>query len=183
MIIHSDEAKKCHEFCQGYIKQNCILFGNFPAKNPKRRNKHIFYMKRGMYNIDFMIPCAKILIYRIEGSIKHFDFQLAGVETGATPLLTSIPLVLASYNIKVNAFSIRKDKKTYGLLNRIEGIPNRKPVLLIDDIYNSGSSVRKARQHLAEEGINNIMEKTVSILCKKPAPHNIYAYTWDKFTN
>jgi len=75
------------------------------------------------------------------------------LEAGSTPLLAGIPLIARVFDLNINSFSIRKEQKTYGLLNWIEGMPNEKPVMLIDDLCNSSISMRKAYDVLQEEKI------------------------------
>lgn len=48
--------------------------------------------------------------------------------------------------------SIRKERKRYGLGRSIEGELTADPVVLIDDILNSGDSLEKARVALEREG-------------------------------
>jgi orotate phosphoribosyltransferase len=80
---------------------------------------------------------------KVKEEIGHFNFQLAGLETGSTPLLAGIPIIGRVVNIDLNAFSVRKERKQYGLLNWVEGLPNDKPVMLIDDLCNSSMSMKQ----------------------------------------
>ena len=72
-------------------------------------------------------------------------FQVAGVETAAIPLLTAIVLRAPPAHRSINACIIRKSRKPYGLGNLIEGHVSTAPVVLVDDIINSGTSAEKAR--------------------------------------
>jgi orotate phosphoribosyltransferase len=58
------------------------------------------------------------------------------------------------FGVNLNAFSIRKEQKTYGLMNWIEGVPNMKPVMLIDDLCNSSASLRKAYDIVNSSHVN-----------------------------
>ena len=183
MLISENEYIAYRLFCYEYIRKNCVIFGKFPARNPKKKLTRMFYLKRGLYNTNFLIPATKALIYLIEKKISHFNFQISGLETGSTPLLISLPMVLKQdYGITINSFSVRKDKKNYGLLNRTEGLTNDKPILLIDDIYNSGNSTKQCIEFLKQENISNIIDMYISILCSKPKNENIYLFQWDIFT-
>ncbi len=72
-------------------------------------------------------------------------FQIAGMETAAIPLLTAILLRAPDARKPVNGIIIRKERKTTGLGNSIEGVPTGEPIILVDDILNSGASAEKAR--------------------------------------
>lgn len=117
--------------------------------------------------MDFMDCLADMFIYKVEREIGHFNFQIAGLETASTPMLTGIPILSRKYGININAFSIRKEPKEYGLKNWTEGIrdPNY-PVLLVDDLCNSANSLLKAYDiisHLGMEPLNysfTIVNKT-----------------------
>jgi orotate phosphoribosyltransferase len=153
-IPTDDEYYSLYFECKEYIDKNCIVRDTrMPGKAPGTWYSWIFYMRRGLLDRAFMSAISKLFIYRINQEIGHFDFQIAGLETGATPLVVALPIHLHRHKIDVHSFSIRKEKKKYGLLNWIEGVPNDKPVLLVDDLCNSSMSMRQAYNVLKEEGI------------------------------
>lgn len=82
----------------------------------------------------------------------HEPFQLGGLETAAIPLLTALMLTAPKERSPVNGFIIRKDRKTTGLGNAIEGEVLGLPVILVDDILNSGNSAEKARMIVSMVG-------------------------------
>jgi|HubBroStandDraft_2_1064218.scaffolds.fasta_scaffold00148_9 outer membrane protein assembly factor BamB/orotate phosphoribosyltransferase len=77
-------------------------------------------------------------------------FQIGAIETAAIPLLTALALRAPHGHSKVNSFIIRRERKTYGLGNTIEGEITDEPIILVDDILNSGSSAEKARTVIAQ---------------------------------
>lgn len=79
-------------------------------------------------------------------------FQLAGMETGAIPLLTALMLMAPANRGTVNGVIIRKERKTSGLARAIEGELQDLPVILVDDTLNSGSSAEKACAILSVSG-------------------------------
>ena len=68
-------------------------------------------------------------------------FQVGAVETAAIPLLAAILLSVPPERAEVTGFIIRREHKTKGLGQAIEGDVTDAPIILIDDILNSGSSV------------------------------------------
>jgi len=87
--------------------------------------------------------------------VRHAElgpFQLAGLETAAIPLLTALLLLAPPERGEVNGFIVRKDRKTTGMGNVIEGAVSDLPVVLVDDSLNSGSSAEKARAVIAMAG-------------------------------
>lgn len=102
----------------------------------------------------FMVPRA---LEAISGEFwQRYDaygpFQLAGMETGAIPLLTALMLTAPASRGSVNGVIIRKDRKTSGLARAVEGELQDLPVILVDDTLNSGTSAEKACSVLSMSG-------------------------------
>jgi outer membrane protein assembly factor BamB/adenine/guanine phosphoribosyltransferase-like PRPP-binding protein len=70
---------------------------------------------------------------------KH-PFQVCGLETAAIPLVAAIVIKSMVRGTPVNGFFIRKSRKKTGLLNMIEGVVHDTPLILVDDLINSGGS-------------------------------------------
>ncbi|MCC4596855.1 PQQ-binding-like beta-propeller repeat protein [Xanthomonas campestris pv. phormiicola] len=87
-----------------------------------------------------------------ERNASREPFQLGGLETAAIPLLTALLLTAPKERGAVNGFIIRKDRKTTGLGNAIEGEVLDLPIVLVDDSLNSGNSAEKARAVIAMAG-------------------------------
>jgi outer membrane protein assembly factor BamB/orotate phosphoribosyltransferase len=78
-------------------------------------------------------------------------FQVGGMEVAAIPLLSAILLKGVARGTPVNGFIVRKERKTYGTGELIEGTLTGAPIVIIDDILNSGRSLEKARVVLEAE--------------------------------
>ena len=77
-------------------------------------------------------------------------FQAGGMEVAAIPLLSAILMKSMARGTPINGFIVRKERKSYGAGNQIEGMVTDAPIILIDDILNSGVSLEKVRVVLAE---------------------------------
>lgn len=138
-----------HTWVKSYINEICIIRNTrMPGKIPGTSYSWIFYLRNGLFNHQFLSAVSQMFYYKIEKEIGHFDFQIAGLETASTPMLASFPIFGRIYKKDINAFSIRKERKHYGLRNWLEGVPNEKPVLLIDDLSNSSNSLQQAKEVL-----------------------------------
>jgi len=82
----------------------------------------------------------------------RLPFQVAGMEVAAIPLITAILLKAKQRGLQTNGLIIRKERKTTGLGKNIEGEPTGAPVILVDDLLNSGNSLNKAKAALDHEG-------------------------------
>jgi outer membrane protein assembly factor BamB len=79
-------------------------------------------------------------------------FQIGGMEVAAVPLVTALVLSMKQRGIETSAFIIRKERKRTGLGRRIEGNLTGDPIVLVDDIFNSGKSMNKCKLALAQCG-------------------------------
>ncbi|HPD83398.1 MAG: PQQ-binding-like beta-propeller repeat protein [Alphaproteobacteria bacterium] len=82
----------------------------------------------------------------------QLPFQIGGMEVAAVPLVTALLMKAAQRGLNVSGFVIRKERKSSGLGKIIEGNLTDDPILLVDDIFNSGGSLEKARVVLEQEG-------------------------------
>lgn len=149
MIISDIEYEDRYEYCKNYIDKICIYRCQPGEYLPAKRKGYFytwqFYLRRGLFDVDFMECIADMFIYKIEREIGHFNFQIAGMETASTPMLAGIPMHAKKYGLNISAFSVRKEQKEYGLKNWFEGTPDfGLPILLIDDLCNSANSLIKA---------------------------------------
>jgi outer membrane protein assembly factor BamB/orotate phosphoribosyltransferase len=78
-------------------------------------------------------------------------FQVGGMESAAIPLISAILLKGLARGTPVNGFIVRKERKTHGAGELIEGTLTADPVVVVDDILNSGNSLEKVRVILEEE--------------------------------
>jgi orotate phosphoribosyltransferase len=190
-IVTDSEYAKLHRFCESYIENHCVVKKKMPGKQKGSTLNKMFYLRRGLFKPEFSIPIAKMFVYKIRQIFgEKIDFQICGLETGATPLLASIPIIAENYGIKLNSFVVRKEAKPYGLLNIIEGMPNEKKALIIDDICNSSSSMKKCYDILIKENLQpfdhvfSIVKKVKSKNGSMPETTKyIYLYEFETFIN
>lgn len=138
-----------------YISEKCIIRKpGMPGKKPGSKYSWMFYLRRGLFNHEFLSAVGQLFYFEVNEKIGHTEFQLTGLETAATPMLAGFPLIGRMFNQDINAFVVRKEPKQYGLLNKIEGVPNHKPAMIIDDLCNSTISMKKCYDILIEEHID-----------------------------
>ncbi|MBN3740199.1 MULTISPECIES: PQQ-binding-like beta-propeller repeat protein [Burkholderia] len=80
----------------------------------------------------------------------QLPFQVGGMEMAAVPLVAAILMAGARKGHHLGGFIIHKERKRYGRMNAIEGEVSDAPILLVDDIFNSGASIEQSRVVLAE---------------------------------
>jgi orotate phosphoribosyltransferase len=89
-------------------------------------------------------------------------FQIGGMEMAAVPLVTALLLKARGLGLTVNGFIVRKERKTYGTGNLIEGFVSDDPVLLVDDVINSGASFEKAC--VVIESLGHAVKKVFAVI-------------------
>lgn len=149
-FLSDQDRVEALSWLQEYIDKFCIVRvppGKSPMLGKAPGTTYIwqFYLRRGLFNPYFNELISLLFLDLVQEKIGHFDFQIAGLETASTPLLVSIPIVAKQFGIEINSFSVRKNRKEYGIHNWIEGLVlNDKPVLLVDDLCNSSNSMLNA---------------------------------------
>jgi len=81
---------------------------------------------------------------------RSYPFQVGGAESAAIPLVTAIVLKGRERKKPVKGFFVRKSRKRDGLLKMFEGELGDEPVILVDDIINSGQSLNREVIALSE---------------------------------
>jgi len=159
-LVSDEVYEKSFEACRFYIDNYCIWRSKngetIPAKETGKSYRWQFYLRKALFEKRFISTFTHLFVYHIEKEIGHFDFQIAGLETAATPLVSALPITCqVLYNIDINGFSVRKERKEYGLKNWIEGnfVPEKK-VLIVDDLSASGNSIEKCYDILLEHNAN-----------------------------
>jgi len=80
-------------------------------------------------------------------------FQVAGIESTGIALVAAIIMKSVERGISVNGIFLRKERKNDGRMRIIEGTPTNEPVIIVDDIINSGRSLEKQYGALADAGL------------------------------
>lgn len=115
-----------------------------------------FYLRRCMFNPVFTNAVAHHLLERLPST----DVQFAGVETSGTTLAYALAQASGTPML-----GIRKQPKPYGLTNFTEGRITGKPLVIVDDLIGSGSTLHRA--HLTLKSFNlNVSDQHVVIVDK-----------------
>jgi orotate phosphoribosyltransferase len=147
MLVNESLYQSSRDYCRHYIDSYCVWRSKngetLPGKNPKKRYLYQFYMSRALHNVDFLDNMSNLFVYHVEREVGHFDFQITGLQTGATPMVIGLSIMCKhKFGLNINSFSVRKTQKEYGLMNWIEGLPIKdKPIMIVDDLINSANTL------------------------------------------
>jgi len=173
MKLQEFEREKLRKFVYDCINDTCIERAK-PGENTlvssydsTKFSAWQFYMRRGLFNLQFLSYVGYLFWDKFADEYHKTPFQVAGLETGATPVTFAILMTAPAFECgDVNCFAIRKQKKTYGLFNRFEGIVKPDiPVLVVDDICNTKGTIAQAFSILKEEKVE-IFYKAFAIVYK-----------------
>jgi len=135
-----------------------------PAKQPNYRYTWQFYLRRVLFDPDFVITAAEMLV----DILPSRDVQIGACEDAGVPLGLALAAQLGSPMI-----TIKKSRKAYGLLNFTEGRFTGKPILLVDDLAGSQTTLRTAARTLMAFNIP-VAAHYVTLLNKTKESHDAY---------
>jgi len=111
-------------------------------------NNWLIDMRRLFMDANLLDFIAGLFWEKCAGAMP---FQVGGMEAAAIPLLSAILIKSAARGTPVNGFIVRKERKTHGTGGLIEGTLTDAPIVIVDDILNSGNSLEKVRVILEGE--------------------------------
>lgn len=157
--INNEVLDDLYAWMHFFITDHCIYRvapgeEKLPGKIPGTKYVWQFYFKRALGNPRFLNSLGIIFWSKFKDMYRERPFQVAGMETSASPIVLSILMTAKYFNIDAKGFGIRADRKKYGLLNRFEGIVDYNlPVLLVDDACNSKNHLTRAKQSCEKEDL------------------------------
>lgn len=174
------------ELIADYVAKYCIqrlppdsefMLGKLPGTRYSRQ----YYLSSLLYDQRMMQEVTEEFHRLVVHNLRTFDFQLAGREWSSIPLLTTLPAMMYNtYNIRLNSFMIKRERKTYGTHSFIEGRPTKQKVLLVDDVCNSTNAFwhcdRVVRQELGLETVPHIFA-----VVNKFRPSKGHPYQFDRY--
>ena len=170
------------ERLRSFINDNCIFRtdpnkiyneqfgpGRLVPKNVTKTSGDTYcFMLRRLFSNANMSWIAMQLLFDTFSEGAEKEFQIAGLETAAIPMMTWMQsYYLIRTGKSLNAFGVRKERKAYGLCQYINGICQKNiPVLLVDDLVASRSSTHRAEQIITKECGNVVLPYDVAIVNK-----------------
>lgn len=144
-----------------FINDNCIVRSPPGYYMKGSRDGEIydwqFYLRRAIFDQESIFSISRWLL-----STHQSDIQYAAMETAGPPMLSALKLIGHYAGVPIDGFAIRKDQKKYGLLNWIEGAVNpSKPIIILDDIANSKSTITRAKTICEAHGLTVLGAKTI----------------------
>ncbi len=118
-----------------------------PSERTGKRAEWIFDFRALMLQPKWLDRYAEIFW---EQYADKLPFQVGAMETVGIALVAAIVMKSVERGTPVNGFFIRKSRKRKGLMKQVEGTLTDDPVILVDDLMNSGGTFDKQMKILAE---------------------------------
>ncbi len=139
---------------QSVVEIKKIIIKNVYLVKPNETINWIFDFRRVTLTPVFLNLYVKIFFSIFEERYKNGEkFQVCGLESASIALISAVVLESHKRGLDINGFFMRKGKKKHDLHNDIEGVPNGLPVIVLDDILNTGSTLKKQIEILKREKI------------------------------
>lgn len=135
------------------IKEVSYLTGDFLLRSGQRSS---FYWDKYRFESDPALLTA--IGWELQKRLPSFFDRLAGLELGGVPLATAVSLQIGK-----PALYVRKEAKTYGTANLVEGGFRRgEHVVVVEDVVTSGGQVVKSVEQL--RGLGLVVDRAICVI-------------------
>ena len=140
-----------HEALKRLLIERSVKKGNFILASGRQSNVYVDARLTTM-SPEGMVMIGSLALTGIEGKGWKAD-SIGGLTMGADPVAFSISHTSALKGRPVRAFSVRKEAKSHGTGNRIEG-PFRSgdKVVIVEDVITTGKSALQAIEAVEAAG-------------------------------
>lgn len=139
------------DFVRSYIKDHCVLHGEFESPFPGKPYDWIIQPRKALMNPEVCFIIVTTMLKRLAGMDPQFNFQICTPEE--SPLGAALSLSARYLNMPVNVVLCKREIDPYGALNQFEGDLQDKTTVIIDEMSNSGKSMKHCFDSLNAEGI------------------------------
>lgn len=129
------------------INDKAMTYGEFQLASGVKSNYYVDMSKvlldaEGLY-------LASLLVIDAVPNWKEVE-AIGGPATGAIPLVSSILTLFHESNVPMRGFFVRKESKTHGKKDLVEGYLGQR-VVLVEDVTTSGQSLLKAVEEVQDQ--------------------------------
>ncbi len=134
------------------LKKNSLKFGDFTLVSGKKSN-YYFDSKLTTLTAEGSYLVGKCFFEIIKANKIKADF-IGGMTLGSDPIVSAVALISHLENKPINAFIVRKEPKSHGTKNFIEGlVEGGKKAIIVDDVITTGGSTLKAIEKAEQSGL------------------------------
>lgn len=134
---------------------------SIPGKAPGTWYTWQLYLRRCMFDPKFVFTAAELLVELLPDR----NVQIGACEDAGVPLGLAMASILGTPML-----SVKKARKVYGLLNFTEGRATGQPILLVDDVAGSQSTLKNCVKILESFKLP-VADQYVTLMNKTVATH------------
>lgn len=125
------------------------MTGDFTLSSGRKSN-YLFQLRQTTMHSEGAMLIGDLIVDYMKESSLHC---VGGLELGAVPVVTAVSVMSFQKTYPVSAFFVRKQPKSHGAREQIDGhLIRGGEVLLVDDVTTSGNSMLDAAAVIATEG-------------------------------
>lgn len=133
-LMTIQEIKKAIEEKVFVVKKDKgIIDGNF------HESVWFFAFRMALLEPEFLDSIATLFFEKMKKEVGVA--QVCGLDVTATPIITGIIAKSLEEKLTMNGFFVKKSTRKSGLLTMTEGNMNDNPVVIVDNMINSGSNI------------------------------------------
>jgi orotate phosphoribosyltransferase len=143
------------------IKAKSLKFGDFVLASGKRAKYYLDCRQVTLDSVGAKLIGEGILeLLRLRSQLPQ---AVGGMSIGADPITAAVITVAAYNNIPLKGFMVRKQPKTHGTMQFVEGaIGKGDRVVVVEDVVTTGGSSLEAIEKV--ESIGAIVEGVITII-------------------
>ena len=141
------------------LKKDAYRKGDFTLSSGRKTNHYVNCKPVTLSGRGLL--CSSCLLLDL---VEEDSVAVGGLTLGADPLVSSMSVISAVDEVKLDALIVRKETKGHGTGAWIEGpeLPKGSKITVVEDVITTGGSAIKAVKRLRDAGYK--VERVVSII-------------------
>jgi orotate phosphoribosyltransferase len=157
------------------IKERSFQYSETPSFKLSSGGYSQFYfnMKKTTHSPEGLYLLGRLFFEKIRELGLNPD-AIGGLTMGADPIASAVARYSYDTGMPIEAFVIRKEPKTHGLMLQVEGnVSKGANVVIVDDVVTTGGSTINAINIARENGLNILAVIVMLDRCEQNGKHNI----------
>lgn len=148
-----------HQELKELIKRDAIKYGKFILSSGQESDFYVD-LRKVTLNPKGATLIGSIIFEMIKD--RGID-AIGGMTLGADPIALATSMIAFQSGYNISAFIVRKEKKTHGTSNWMEGpIAQGQRAVVVEDVITTGSSTIKAIERIEDAGLK--VEMVIALL-------------------
>lgn len=140
------------------VRESALQFGDFTLASGKRATYYLDCRKLTLSSAGALQVAAGMLEL-----MKPLPDAVGGMAIGADPITGAVITLAAMRNLTLKGFIVRKEAKTHGTGQQVEGpVVRGDRAVIVEDVVTTGGSSLRAIEHAREFGLE--ITRVISIV-------------------